>query len=124
MKTFHIMDEAGVSSYELDRVPAYKTAMKAFEEGIMLHLDSHELDEKGVKKGLEKQPTIIDRYGELKASRKVAKTGREDWEAEGEDLNADYRRVAAKKEIMAKDEANAGGEYIHLGIWTYIHMNI
>ena len=60
------MDEAGCSSYEVDRVPAYRLSMKAFEEGIILHMEGHELDESGKPKGIERQASIIDRYGELK----------------------------------------------------------
>ncbi len=54
--------------------------MKAFEEGILLHMEGEELNENGEKKGIQKAHSIIDRYGELKVSRKTAKAQKEDWE--------------------------------------------
>ena len=61
------MDDAGQSSYEIDRVPAYKMAMKIMEEGLALHF-SHMDDEDGNKKVKKKKPSIVEKYKVLKVS--------------------------------------------------------
>ena len=121
-RTFELLDETGTSSYELDRVPRYKLAMKALEEGILLHEELADIDDKGDethtehydKLGnmhrvpvLKAKPSVLNAYDHHKARIKVEKLSMEDWEVDGDDFNDDYKRIASRKAIKASHELNA-----------------
>ena len=128
-RTFEIMDEHGSSSYEVDRVPRYRLAMKALEEGITLYeellenpeLDADEHEEHVDSKGnvhkvplLKRQPSVLNAYAHHKAKAKVEKMSLSDWEMDGEGFDDEYRRVAAKKQKKTSHELNesVGASYL------------
>ena len=114
MRTYEIMDEGGCSSYELDQVPAYKLAMQALEEGMILAADEGTHDAALVEKVKAKNRGVLDGYKTQKVSRKVEKAQREDWEVDEDEMNKDYQRMVARKEKKASAELNeaVGSSYL------------
>ena len=105
-RTYEIMDENGCSSYELDRVPAYKLAMTALEEGMILAAEDGSHSEEIVNQVKAKNRSILDGYRSQKVASKIEKSEMEDWEVDDDDMNAAYKRVVAKKEAKKSAELN------------------
>jgi hypothetical protein len=106
-RTYEIMDENGCISYELDQVPAYKLAMNALEEGIILAAEAGTHDEEIVERIKKKNRSVLDGYSSQKVERREKKTDLEDWEVDDDQLNSAYKRVVSKKETKASAELNA-----------------
>merc|ERR1711988_1155679 len=115
-RTYEIMDDEGQSSYEIDRVPAYKMAMRAFEEALTLHADNADLegfkmaDGGTVKKKGQgeikpvKAPSVVEKYKSLKVHHNIQAKKKEDWEIGTEDMNEDYKKVANKKKLKKEQD--------------------